>query len=132
MKCSESILSKILFQYIVNPKSDLPYCLLIQKYTQNILDYTKGMTEKDFCTSSITYDACILNFINIGEQVKSLSNEFKDRYDHIPYKKIIGLRNIAAHSYEGLEAFRLFAVIKEDIPVFLDQFSRIINSGELQ
>lgn len=110
-------------------KSDKPYCLLIQKYTFNILEYTEGMSENEFVESSLVYDACVLNFINIGEQMKSLSEDFKERHPEIPYRKIIGLRNIAAHSYEGLEAFRLFIVIQENIPSLHKQISAIIKSS---
>jgi len=113
-------------------KSDLPYCLLIKKYATNILEYTENMSEEQFSDSSITYDACILNFINIGEQVKSLSDAFKEKHPQIPYRKIIGLRNIAAHSYEGLESFRLFKAIQENIPLLYRQISEIIESADFE
>lgn len=114
----------------MSPKSDLPHCLLIQKYARNILEYTKGISREDFNESGLIYDACILNFINIGEQVKSLSDGFKKAHGDIPYRKIIGLRNIAAHTYEGLEPFRLYQAIREDIPPLCEQISRIIKSGD--
>lgn len=110
-------------------KSNKPYCLLIQKYTANILEYTDGLSEREFVESSLVYDAYILNFINIGEQMKSLSEAFKKQYPDIQYREIIGLRNIAAHSYEGLEAFRLFKVIREHIPSLQKQISAIIKSA---
>jgi len=116
----------------VKAKSDLPNCILIQKYTSNILQYTKGMSEQDFSDSTVTYDACVLNFINIGEQVKTLSEDFKKRYPQIPYRNIIGLRNVAAHSYEGLEPFRLFKAIHDDIPLLYEQISSILNSGDFE
>ena len=106
-------------------KSDKPHCLLIQKYTANILEYTNGITEGEFIESSLIYDARVLNFINIGEQMKSLSKDFKQQYPNIQYREIIGLRNIAAHSYEGLEAFRLFKVIRENIPSLYKRISDI-------
>lgn len=109
------------------PKLDEPYLILISKYTKNILKYTHGMTLQDFGESDVTYDACILNFINIGEALKSLSENFKKSHPKIPYQKIIGLRNIAAHSYEGLEAFRLFRIIKEDIPDLRQQILQILE-----
>ena len=110
-------------------KSDKPHCLLLEKYITNILTYTKDMSEQEFTNSSVTYDACILNFINIGEQAKSLSEEFKTKHSELPYRKIIGLRNIAAHSYEGLEAIRLYKVIKEDLPTLHKEISKIIQSA---
>jgi len=114
----------------VSPKSDLPHCLLIQKYAGNILAYTEGISEEEFDNSNLIYDACVLNFINIGEQVRSLSEGFKELHSDIPYRKIIGLRNIAAHTYEGLESFRLYGAIREDIPRLYDEISVILNSSD--
>lgn len=85
------------------------------------------MSENEFSSSQVTYDACVLNFINIGEQVKLLSTGLKEKYPAIPYRKIIGLRNIAAHSYEGLEPFRLFKVIREDVPEIYGAITKIIE-----
>ena len=110
-------------------KSDKPYRLLIQKYTANILEYTNGISEQEFVESSLVYDARISNFMNIGEQMKSLSQSFVKRYPKISYRKIIGLRNIAAHSYEGLEAFRLFKVVDQNIPSIHEQISTILKSS---
>lgn len=115
----------------MSTKSDLPHCLLIQKYAGNILAYTEGVSEKEFGNSNLIYDACVLNFINIGEQVKSLSESFKELHPNIPYRKIIGLRNIAAHTYEGLEAFRLYKAIREDIPSLYEHISFILKSNDL-
>lgn len=114
----------------MSPKSDVPHCLLIQKYALNILKYTEAMTEKQFCNSSITYDACILNFITIGEQAKSLSVKFQEKHPQIAFRKIIGLRNIAAHSYEGLEPFRLYMSICNDVPILYEQISKIIKLND--
>lgn len=108
-------------------KLDEPYLILISKYVKNILEYTNGMLLQDFEKSNITYDACILNFINIGESLKFLSENFKKQHPEIDYQKIIGLRNIAAHSYEGLEAFRLYRVIKDDLPKFQKQIHIILE-----
>ncbi|QCX02229.1 DUF86 domain-containing protein [Aggregatimonas sangjinii] len=85
------------------------------------------MSGKEFADSNVTYDACILNFINIGEQVKSLTETFLEKHHHIPFRKIIGLRNLTAHSYEGLEPLLLFQSVQNDIPVLLDQISEIIK-----
>ena len=110
-------------------KSDLPYLLLISKYSEKILNYTKGMSVQDFGEKEIVYDACILNFINIGEALKSLSENFKKAHPEIAYEKIIGLRNIAAHSYEGLEAFRLYQIIIRDIPKLHQQILQILKDA---
>ena len=44
---------------------------------------------------------CILSFavvfVQIGENVGRLSDEFKERYDNIPWRDIKGMRNITTH-----------------------------------
>lgn len=76
----------------------------------------------------MVYDACVLNFINIGEISKEISKKLKSKHPEIPFRKIIGLRNIAAHNYEGIEAFRLYQIVTEIFPPFKDQISEILKN----
>lgn len=76
----------------------MPYCLLIQKYTEKILRYTAPISKDKFVQQGEIYDACLLNLIHIAEAIKSLSKKFTEENPAIPYRKIIGLRNIAAHN----------------------------------
>ncbi|MGB5941827.1 MAG: HepT-like ribonuclease domain-containing protein [Leeuwenhoekiella sp.] len=109
---------------------DLILCKLMKKYVSNILRYTENLKRDELLKDSAIYDACVLNFINLGESVKSLSDDFKCANQEIPYNSILGLRNIAAHNYEGIEPFRIFLVIQNDLPVLSDQLSKIIEDAE--
>ncbi len=50
------------------------------------------------------FDAVMMNFIVIGEIVGRLSGEFKEKYNQINWKKVLGFRNIVAHNYFGIDA----------------------------
>ena len=89
-------------------KKDKPLILLISKYIDRIIEFTDGLTLEEFSESQITYDACVLNLLNIGETLKKVSKGLKNKYPNIEYKKIIGLRNIIAHHYEAIEPYRVF------------------------
>lgn len=108
-------------------KKDLPYIILISKYVAKILAFTKDVTLKEFTNSELIYDACILNIINIAESLKLTSEKFKANNPEIDYRKIIGLRNIAAHSYEGIQPFQLYKIINENIPVLQKQILKILE-----
>ena len=109
-------------------KTDVTLLELLLKYSERILKYSDGITLEEFTSSEMIYDACLMNFINIGEVCKEISQELKLKHPEIPFRKIIGLRNIAAHNYEGIEAFRLYQIVTEIIPPFKNQISEILKN----
>jgi uncharacterized protein with HEPN domain len=54
--------------------------------------------------------------IQIGENAKLLSEDFKLTHYNIPWGRIIKIRNIAAHHYEILNVQTIWNTINEDIP----------------
>ncbi len=111
-------------------KADIALLDLLLKYSERILEYSEGLKLEEFISNQMIYDACILNFINISEVSKEISDELKLKYPDIPFRKIIGLRNIAAHNYEGIEAFRLFQIVTEIVPPFKNQISEILKNEQ--
>ena len=109
-------------------KSDIPLYQLLLKYSERIIKYSDGLNLDQFASDEMIYDACLMNFINIGEVCKEISEEMKTEHPQIPFRKIIGLRNIAAHNYEGIEAFRLYQIVTEIIPPFKNQISEILKN----
>ena len=41
--------------------------------------------------------------VQIGENVGGLSDEFKEKYDSIPWRDIKGMRNITTHKYDNMD-----------------------------
>lgn len=111
-------------------KTDSALLKLLLKYSERISKYSQGLTLEEFSHNEMIYDACIMNFINIGKVCKEVSQELKLKHPEIPFRKIIGLRNIAAHNYEGIEAYRLYQIVTEIIPPFQNQISEILKNEQ--
>ena len=60
--------------------------------------------------------ACSMCIIQIGELSALLSDEFKDKYNKIPWKGIKSMRNLFAHNYEGISILKTWNTIEIDIP----------------
>jgi uncharacterized protein with HEPN domain len=91
-----------------------------------ILRYTEGMTCEDFIRDERTYDAVVRNLQIIGEVVKNVPMEFRDKYKQIEWRKIAGLRDILAHAYFSLEDEILWDVVENKVPILIEQIREIL------
>lgn len=52
----------------------------------------------------------------IGEAARRLSDPFRARHPEIPWRSIIGLRNVLAHEYAEIDDERVWRVAIDEIP----------------
>lgn len=100
----------------------------INLYIEDILEsidkieeYTKDITEEDFNKSFLLQDGVIRRIEIIGEAVKNIPQDFRDKYPEIPWQDIAGMRNRLAHEYFGVLIDRAWKVVKKDLPELKSQ-----------
>ena len=88
-----------------------------------IEQWSNGMTElHDFMISPtrvMAFNACVMRLQVIGEHVgRLLKEESKplEKYNHIPWNAIYGLRNIISHEYANIDEAIVVSVINDDLP----------------
>ena len=86
----------------------------------------------DFMESVVIQKAVIMTIINIGELSKRLSDTMLEGMASVPWGKMRGLRNLAAHQYGEVKMEIVWNTIIEDIPelksALLIQQSKISGS----
>ncbi len=58
-------------------------------------------------------EKCLLN---LGEAAGHLSQSFKDKYPQVPWRAVVGLRNVLAHEYGAVDYQALWQVATRDVP----------------
>lgn len=65
-------------------------------------------------------DACIMRIQVIGETIKAVDDKTKQsllsQYPQVPWKKVIGLRNIISHEYANIDYDIIWVVIVKYLP----------------
>jgi len=61
-------------------------------------------------------DSVIRRIEIIGEAVRNIPWEIKQKYPDIPWKDIVGMRDILIHQYFGVDLKLTWKTVKNDIP----------------
>ena len=81
---------------------------------KRISDYTtKG--EREFLTTALVQDAVIRQLSIVGEAAAKLPLALRAKYATIPWKKIVGMRNIIVHDYSRLNLQRVWDTVERDL-----------------
>lgn len=67
----------------------------------------------------------------IGEAAKRLSEAFRTENPGIPWRKIIGQRNVMAHNYDSIDHERIWSLLTGSIPQLLEQLQSIAPAPPL-
>jgi uncharacterized protein with HEPN domain len=71
----------------------------------------------EFVEDLKTYSACLHHLQNIADATKFFSEKLKARNNNIPWKKILGFRNVLVHDYLGdLDQDTVWKIIKIELP----------------
>lgn len=85
------------------------------KSINKIERYTKGMNRQQLSANELTFDAVIYNLQIIGEAVKHIPPEIRDRYPQVEWRKIAGLRDIVAHAYFSIDDQIVWDIIQNKL-----------------
>jgi len=73
-----------------------------------------------------TYDAVLMQLVNIGEIVNRLSEDFQEEHSDFPWHEAVGMRNQIAHGYFEIDAKEIWKTAKHDLPKLKEQIKKLL------
>jgi len=105
-----------------------------QLYLDDILEainriekYTAGLAFEKLEKNTLVLDGVVHNLEIIGEAVKNIPSQLKEKYPQVEWKKIAGLRDILAHEYFGIDLDVVWDIVKNKLPALKAQVSQILT-----
>lgn len=86
-----------------------------------IVGFTRGATFDDYLKNRLLRKGIEREIETIGEAARRLSAEFRSMTPDIPWRKIIGQRNVLVHEYDEIDDSRIWALTQNEIPSLLAQ-----------
>ncbi|MEO8513292.1 MAG: DUF86 domain-containing protein [Ignavibacteria bacterium] len=92
---------------------------------RKILEYTNNLSYEEFNKDYKTYDAVLRNIEIIGEAVKNIPDDIREKYNFIEWKKIAGLRDIVIHDHFGVNEEIIWDIVQNKIPELKESLNKI-------
>lgn len=80
----------------------------VMESISKIEEYTKTLSRDDFFSNTQVQDAVLRRLEIMGEAVKNIPDDFRDRYPKIPWRRIAGMRDVLIHAYFGVNLDRIW------------------------
>ena len=102
----------------------------IEKSCSKVVQHTAGLERDEVFADELRFDGILYNFHVIGEAVKNLPPELRQKYPDVAWREIAGLRDFVAHAYFALDLDIVWDAIQKDIPALLIRVREILAEVE--
>jgi uncharacterized protein with HEPN domain len=113
-------------------KSHLPY---LQDIVNAIIQIEAYIEESDYLKKQETLSALLLDGIMrqieiIGEASRNIPREIQLKYSNIPWRYMIGTRNIIAYEYSRVDVDIIWEIVHSDLPTLKEDVKKIIEKEQ--
>ena len=88
----------------------------ILKSIDNVRQYVENVTFEQFVSDTMRYYAIIKNVEIVGEAANMLTRHFQQLHPELPWRQIVGMRNVLVHGYANISDRQLWQTVNEDLP----------------
>ena len=99
----------------------------ILKCISNVHQYIKDVSYDDFVSDSMRYYAVMKNIEIIGEAANMLTRNFRKTHDELPWRMIVGMRNVLTHGYANVSDMKLWKTATEDLVPMSEMVNRYLT-----
>ena len=98
-----------------NVKNDLYFAKKAIEQIEVIEKYIDNISYEEFLGDIELLDAIMFRLIQLIENVKNISDQFKSEHQNIPWGNIIGFRNSIVHEYGETNYEIVYQTITKDL-----------------
>jgi uncharacterized protein with HEPN domain len=103
-----------------NVKNDDYYIQKVRQDLEFIAKHMKNVDFEELNANEVLLDSMLFRMIQISENTRKLSDNYKKIRADIPWNAMYGLRNRIVHDYGNVDLNIVYETLKKDIPALLE------------
>lgn len=92
------------------------YLIDLIEAAQDARRFVAGRSVTDWFDDEVACWAVVQRLATVGEAANRLSPALRDRYDGVPWNRIVGFRNVAVHEYFAVEWQVVWQIVDNQLP----------------
>lgn len=109
----------------MNAPTQAVYLHHVRQALLSVKEYTVGGRD-EFFASKLIQDAVVRNLEVVGEAVKGLSSQTRERAPEVPWRRIAGMRDQLIHHYFGVDLEVVWQVVEVELEPLLAVVARLL------
>ncbi len=93
------------------------YILDIFEAIESVGKFMQDIEWENFNANDEKQSAVFRKLEIIGEAASHISPAYRKKYSYIPWRQICAFRNKIIHEYFGINAKRVWNIVKDDLPI---------------
>ena len=108
--------------------SSLEYLRHILDEAEYLIDQTFGLTKEQFLHDETLRRAFVRSIEIIGEASKQVSEDIRQKYPHIQWRAMAGMRDRLIHGYFGIDYEIVWDVVINKVPDLQQDVEEILRN----
>lgn len=108
----------------------------LHHFLQDILDaiahvreYVEGHTLETFRSHRMAVDAVVRKLEIIGEAARHIPKHLRDKHPEVPWRRVVGFRNIAIHDYFIVDVEIVWTIATEQLVALEDAVRKMLSEA---
>jgi len=108
--------------------SPLDYLRHVLDETEYLMSRSKGLTKEEFVRDETLKRAFVRSLEIIGEAVKQIPDDFRQKYSHLDWRAMAGMRDRLIHAYFGVDYDIVWDVVSNKVPMLHQEIRQILRA----
>jgi uncharacterized protein with HEPN domain len=109
------------------PERDRVFVAQMVEAAEAALEFTDGVTKEAFCADRLVGFAVVRAVQLVGQAARNVSQESRVARPDIPWREVIGMRNVVVHDYADVDLDLVWKTVREDLPGLIERLSDMLT-----